>query len=140
MDKTQKKPTLTKKRSLEWHEERDSKKERKRLKLEKTEPKTELQSEEIQLKKIMEFKNQGQKLTEKEKLKKIFLKNLQKLGRSGDEPKSEVMMTIKKKEQKVKTESPAAPVAKDEISKTGESSLKSQEVGKKTGENKKKMS
>ena len=57
---------------------------------------------------IMEFKSQGQKLTEKEKLKKVLLKKLQKLRKSRDEPKSEVTMTTKRIEPKeVKTELPA---------------------------------
>ena len=50
---------------------------------------------------------------------------------------SETVMTMKKKEQKVKTESPASPAVKDEISKTHESLLKSQEVDRKTGQSKK---
>ena len=50
-------------------------------------------------------------------------------------------MTTRKTEQKeVKTELSAAPVTKDKMRKTGESSLKSQEVGMKTGESKRKMS
>ena len=141
MDKIQKQPTSTKKRSLKSHEENGSKKERKRLKVKKTEPKVEVQSEKMQLKKVTEIKSQGQKLTKKEKSKKILLKKLQKLGRLEDEPKSKATMTTKKTEQKeVKTELPAAPVVKDEVSETGETSLKSQEVGMKTGENKNKMS
>ena len=49
-------------------------------------------------------------------------------------------MTTRKMEQKeVKTELSAAPVTKDKIHKTGKSSLKSQEVGMKTGESKRKM-
>ena len=48
-------------------------------------------------------------------------------------------MTTKKVEQKeIKTELPAATVITDKISKTGKSLLKSQEVGKKTEECKKK--
>ena len=141
MDKTQNKPTLTKKRILESHEESGSKKEKKMLKLGKTESKTEAELEETQLKKIMEFKGQGQKLTEKEKSKKVLLKKLQKLRRSGHKPKSKVTMTTRKTEQKeVKTELSAAPVIKDKMCETGESSLKTQEVGMKTGESKRKMS
>ena len=137
MDKTQNKPTLTKKRILESHEESGSKKGIKRLKL----GKTEAESEETRLKKIMEFKDQGQKLTEKEKSQKVLLKKLQKLRRSGDEPMSKVTMTTVKMERKeVKTELSAAPVIKDRMHETGESSLKPQEVGMKTGENKRKMS
>ena len=44
-----------------------SKKERKRLKKAKTEPGAKTRSEETQIKKITEFKSQGQKITEKEK-------------------------------------------------------------------------
>ena len=72
MDKTQNKPTSTKKRILESLEESGSKKVIKRLKLGKTESKTEAELEETRLKKIMEFKGQGQKLTENEKSKKTF--------------------------------------------------------------------
>ena len=72
MDKTQNKPTSTKKRILESHEESGSKKGMKSLKLGKTESKTEAESEETRLQKIMEFKDQGQKLTEKEKSKKVL--------------------------------------------------------------------
>ena len=43
-------------------------------------------------------------------------------------------------QKEVKTELPAAPVIKDEVDETGKTSLKSQEVSMKTGENKKKMS
>ena len=43
-------------------------------------------------------------------------------------------------EQKEVTKLPAAPVIEDKMCKTGESLLKSQEVGMKTGESKKKMS
>ena len=57
MDKIQNKPTSTKKRILESHEESGSKKEVKRLKLGKTESKTEAELEETRLKKIMEFKS-----------------------------------------------------------------------------------
>ena len=41
----------------------------------------------------MEFKEQGQKLTEKEKSKKILLKKLQKLRKTGEEPMSKTVMT-----------------------------------------------
>ena len=47
MDQTQNKPTLTKKRSLESHEESGSKKGMKKRKLGKTEPKMESESKEI---------------------------------------------------------------------------------------------
>ena len=89
----------------------------------------------------MEFKDQGQKLTEKEKSKKVLLKKLQKLMRSGEEPMSKVTTTIAKMEQKeVKTELSAGPVIKGKMYETGESSLKSPEEVMRTGESKKKMS
>ena len=66
----------------------------------------------------MEFKGQGQKLTEKEKFKEILLKKLQKLKRLGEEPMSEATMTTEMMEQKeVKTELPAAPVIEDRMCK-----------------------
>ena len=72
MEQTQKKSTSIKKRSLESHEESGSRKGMKKRKLGKTELKTEGESKEAQLKKMMEFKEQGQKLTEKEKSKRYF--------------------------------------------------------------------
>ena len=54
---------------------------------------------------------------------------------------SKVTMTTEQIEQKeVETELPAAPVIEDKMCETGESSLKSQEAGMKTGQSKKKMS
>ena len=50
------------------------------------------------------------------------------------------MTTVKMEQKKVKTESIAAPASKDRMHKTGESSLKPQEVGMKTGESRMKMS
>ena len=80
-------------------------------------------------------------MTDKEKSKKVLLKKLQKLRRSGEELMSKVTTTTGKMEQKeIKTELPAAPVFEDRMHETGKSSLKSQEVGMKTGESKKKMS
>ena len=74
-------------------------------------------------------------------MRKVLLKKLQKLKKLRDEPKSEAKTATKKMEQKeIKTELPAAPVIMDKISKTGKSSLKSQEVGKKTEECLKKLS
>ena len=89
----------------------------------------------------MEFKDQGQKLTEKEKSKKVLLKKLQKLRRLGEEPMSKMtMITVKMEQKEIKTELLAAPVNKDGMHETGKSSLKPQEVGMKTGENKRKTS
>ena len=89
----------------------------------------------------MEFKGQGQKLTEKERSKKILLRKLEKMKKLVEEPMGKATMTTEKMEQKeVKTELPAAQVIEDKMCETGESSLKSQEVGMKTGESKKKMS
>ena len=99
------------------------------------------EAEETQHRVIMEFKSQGQKLTEKEKSKKVLLKKLQKLRKSGNESKSDVATTtIKIEPKQVKTELPADTVVTEKISKRGESSLKSQEVGKETQEYKKKTS
>ena len=56
MDKAQDKATSTKKRILEPQVENGSKKERKRLKKGKAESGAEAESEEIQIKKITEFK------------------------------------------------------------------------------------
>ena len=96
--------------------------------------------EEKRLKKIMEFKDQEQKLPEKEKSKKVLLKKLQKLRRSGEEPMSKMPMTTVKREQKeTKTKLPEASVIKSGMQETGESSLKPQEVSIKTEESKRKM-
>ena len=66
---------------------------------------------------------------------------MQKLRKSGSESKSEVATTTKKIELKeVKVELPADTVVMEKISKTGKSSLQSQEVDKDTQEYKKKMS
>ena len=59
----------------------------------------------------------------------------------GEQPMSKLTTTTERIEQKeVKMESLAAPVIEDEVCKTGESSLKLQEVGTEAGESKKKMS
>ena len=50
------------------------------------------------------------------------------------------MTTVKMERKEVKTELSAAPVIKDRMHETGKNSLKSQEVGTKTGESKKKTS
>ena len=85
----------------------------------------------------MEFKDKGQKLTEKEKSKKVLLKKLQKLRKSGEESMSKTVMTTVEMEQKeTKTELPAVSAIKNEMCDIGESSLISQEVGTKTEENK----
>ena len=89
----------------------------------------------------MEFKDQGQKLTEKEKSKKVLLKKLQKLRKSGEEPMSKTVTTNVEMEQKeTKTELPAVSAIKGEMHGTGESSLKSQEAGMKTEKSKRKTS
>ena len=87
----------------------------------------------------MEFKEQGQKLTEREKLKKVLRKKLQKLRKSGEKPMSTTAMTTVEMEQKeTKMELPAVSTMEAEMCETGESSLKSQEVGTKTEESKRK--
>ena len=141
MEQTQNKPTSSKKRVLEPQVEGSSKKERKRLKQAKKEPGVETGSEETQIKKITEFKSQGQKLTEKEKSKKVLLRKLQKLRKSGEKPLSKTEMTTVQIEQKeTKTKSPAVSTIRSETREISESSLKLQEVGTKAGESKKKMS
>ena len=113
----------------------------KKRKLRKTEPKTKAELKEIQLKKVMELKEQGQKLTEREKSKKVLLKKLQKLKKSGEKPTSKTAMTTVEMEQKeTKTELPAVSTIKGKMHKTGESLLKSQEVGTKTEESQKQRS
>ena len=85
----------------------------------------------------MEFKDQRQKLTEKEKSKKVLLKKLQKLRKSGEEPMSKTVMTNVEMEQKeTKMELPAVSAIKGEMCETDESSLKPQDVGMKTEESK----
>ena len=103
MEQTQNKPTSSKKGILEPQVEGDSEKEGKKLKKAKREPGAETESEEIQIKKITELKSQGQKLTEKEKSKKVLLKKLQKLQKlkkSGEKPMSKTEMTTVEMEQK----------------------------------------
>ena len=88
----------------------------------------------------MEFKSQGQKLTEKEKYKKTLLRKLQKMRKSGEQSTSKPSMTIEKIEwEEVKTELLTAPLIEDKTCESGESSLKLQGVGAKAGESKKKM-
>ena len=132
MGKVQDKPTSSKKRILEPQVEGGSKEERKRLKKRKTQPAAEAESEETRIKKITEFKSQGQKLTEKEKSKKLLLKKLQKMRKSGEQPTSKPTTTTERIEQKeIKMELLAAPVIEDKTRESGKSSLKSQEVGTK---------
>ena len=72
----------------------------------------------------MEFKEQGRKLTEKEKSKKALLKKLQKLRKSGEKPMGKTLTTTVEMEQKeTKTELPAVSTIKGEMHETGESSL-----------------
>ena len=88
----------------------------------------------------MEFKEQGQKLTEKERSKKVLLKKLQKLRKSGENPMGKPATTTVKMEQKeTKMELPVVSTIKGEMHETGESLLKSQEVGMKTEESKRKI-
>ena len=97
----------------------------KKQKLGKTEPKMEAESKETRLKKIMEFKEQGQKLTEREKSKKVLLKKLQKLRKLGEKPMSTTAMTTVEMEQKeTKMELPAVSTIEAEMHKTGKSLLK----------------
>ena len=118
MKQTQNKPTLSKKRVLEPQVEVGSKKERKRLKKAKTKPGVETGSEETRIKKITEFKSQGQKGTEKEKSKKVLLKKLQKLRKLREKSMSKAEMTTVKIEQKeTETEPPAVSTIKSETCK-----------------------
>ena len=98
MEQIQNKSTSTKKRSLKSHEESSSTKGMKKWKLKKTEPKMEAESKETRLKKDMEFKEKGQKLTEKERSKKVLLKKLQKLRKLGENPMGKTAMTNVKME------------------------------------------
>ena len=140
MEQTQDKPTSARKRIPEPQVEGGSEKGRKKLKKARTEPREGTGSEEKQIKKIMQFKNLEQKLTEREKSKKVLLKKLQKLRKSGG-PVSEAEMTTVNIEQKeTKTKSSTASSIKRETCKIGESSLKLQEMETKTGKSKKKMS
>ena len=89
----------------------------------------------------MEFKGQGQKLTEKEKSKNTLLKKLQKMRKSGEWPTSKPTTTTERIEwEEIKTELLAALVIEDKTCELGESLLKLQEVGTKASESKKKMS
>ena len=82
----------------------------------------------------MEFKSQGQKLTEKEMSKKTLLRKLQKMRKSGERPTSKLTTTTERIEWKEgKMGLLAAPVIEDKMCESGESSLKPQEVGTKAG-------
>ena len=140
MEQTQDKPTSSRKRIPESQVEDGSEKGRKKLKKARTEPGEGTGSEERQIKKIMQFKNPEQKLTEREKSKKVLLKKLQKLRKTGG-PVSEVeMITVKIEQKETETKSSTASTIKRETYKIGESSLKLQEVETKTGKSKKKTS
>ena len=100
----------------------------------------ETRSEETQIKKFMEFKSQGQKITEKGKSKKVLLKKLQKLRKSGEPMSKAETTTVKVEQRETKMEPPTLSTIKSETREIGESSLKPQEDGTKTGESKKKTS
>ena len=72
----------------------------KKQKLRKTEPITEAESKETWLQKIIEFKEKGQKLTEREKSKKVLLRKLWKLRKLGEKPMSTTATTTVDMEQK----------------------------------------
>ena len=103
MEQTQDKPTMQRKRITEPQVEGGSEKERKKLKKARTEPGEGTGSEERQIKKIIQFKNPEQKLTETEKLKKVLLKKLQKLRKSGGPGSETEMTTVKIKQKETKT-------------------------------------
>ena len=140
MEQTQDKPTSSGKRVLEQQVEGESKKERKKLKKARTEPGEETGSEKTQIKKIMQFKSQEQKLIEKEKSKKLLLKKLQKLRKLGEPMSKTETTTVKIEQKETKMKLPTASIIKSERHKIGESSLKPQEVGTKTGESNRKTS
>ena len=138
MEQAQDKPTSSRKRTPEPQVEGGSEKGRKKLKKARTEPGKGTGSEEKQIKKVMQFKNPEQKLTEREKSKKVLLKKLQKLRKVGG-PVSEVETTTEKIKWKgTKTKLSTASTIKKETCEIGKSSLKSQEVEKKTDKSKKK--
>ena len=140
MEQIQEKPNSSRKRVPEPQVEGGSEKRRKKLKKARADPGEGTKSEEKQIQTIVQFKNPEQKLTEREKSKKILLKKLQKLRKAGG-PVNEVETTTEKIKQKgTKTESSTASTIKKETCEIGESSLKSQEVETKTGKSKKKMS
>ena len=140
MEQVQDKPNSSRKRVPEPQVEGGSEKGRKKLKKAITEPGEGTESEEKQIQTVMQFKNPEQKLTEREKLKKVLLKKLQKLRKAGGSV-SEVEKTTEKIKQKgTETESSMASTIKKETCKISESSLKSQEVETKTGKSKKKTS
>ena len=140
MEQTHDKPTASRKRIPEPQVEGGSEKGRKKVKKAKTELEEGTGSEERQIKKIMQFKNPEQKLTEKEKSKKVLLKKLQKLRKSGGHVSEAEMTTVKIEQKETETKSPRASLIKRKTCKIGESLLKLQEVEAKTGKSKKKMS
>ena len=79
----------------------------------------------------MQFKNLEQKLTEREKSKKVLLKKLQKLRKSGGPVGQAKITTVKIKWKRTETKSSTASTIKKETCEIGESLLKSQEVEKK---------
>ena len=131
---------MSRKRITEPQVEGGSEKKRKKLKKARTEPGEGTGLEERQIKKIMQFKNPEQKLTEREKSKKILLKKLQKLKKSGGPGTEAETTTVKIEQKKIETKSPTTSTTKKETCQIGESSLKSQEVEAKTGKSKKKLS
>ena len=132
MEKTWKE--LVRKRSLESQGQGSSKKARRKQRLEETKPKVE--EDDTQWKIIEDIKSEGQRLTEKEKSKKVLLKKLQKLWEAGG--KSQDSMTATSKTPKdaevmreIKTEHPkphSDELVMKKWSETGETSQKSHEI------------
>ena len=83
MEQAQDKPTPSRKRTPEPQVEGGSEKGRKKLKKARIESGEGIGSEEKQIKTVVQFKNPEQKLTEREKSKKVLLKKLQKLREAG---------------------------------------------------------
>ena len=140
MEQAQDKPTSSRKRISKPQVEGGSEKGRKKLKKARTEPGEGTESEEKQIKTIMQFKNPEQKLTEREKSKKVLLKKLQKLRKSGGAVSEAEMTTVKIKKKGTETKLSTASSIKKETCEIDESSLKLQEVETKTGKSKKETS
>ena len=140
MEQAQDKPTSSRKRIPEPQVEGGSEKGRKKLKKARTEPGEETGSEEKQIKTVMQLKNLEQKLTEREKSKKVLLKKLQKLRKAGGPMSEAEMITEKIKQKGTGTKSSTASTIKKETCKIGESLLKLQEVETKTDKSKKNTS
>ena len=140
MEQTHDKPITSRKRILEPQVEGGSEKERKKLKKARTEPRKGTGLEERQIKKIMQFKSPEQKLTVREKSKKVLLKKLQKLRKSGGPGSEAEMTTVKIDQKETETKLPTASTIKKQTCEIGESLLKLQEVETKTGKSKMKMS